>query len=192
MKAAKKLAQVAKLVQSQNEIVQLFTVSKKLVFTGSRKDAEEFMNQRGGTYIVKKCKYNPQEQFEKKVRWASHQYVRYVVKRCEELAKKGYGSVEIKIDCTTDLFQVDEGRISCYSHKFVVQLLQQEGFELEKLNDYYDAQSYILYWQVKPKFDLTFVPDSVVDSQSLLQEQEWLRTKLPQAPNSEKIGMCWK
>lgn len=131
-------------------------------------------------------------EFQKKVRWGSHQYVRYIIKRCKELALKGYGSVEITIDKTTDLFQVDEGRNSCYSHDFVVQLLQKEGFKLQALEDFYDAQSYILYWQIPPDFSQIVLTCDANDAQLLLQEQEWERNKLPQASDSEKIGMRWK
>jgi hypothetical protein len=106
------------------------------------------------------------DSFQKKVSWGSHQYVRFVKERCKELALKGYGGVEIKIDKTTDLFGVDEGRNSCYSHAFVLKLLQQEGFDIYDTpeGDCYDAQIYTLFWAYN----------------------------LPFAPSNEKIGMCWK
>ena len=105
------------------------------------------------------------DSFQKKVFWGSHQYVRYVKQRCKELALKGYGSVEIKLDKTTDLFNTDEGRNSCYSADFVFTLLNREGFIWKnEPTDFYDAISDILIWD----------------------------RELPQAPNSEKIGMCWK
>ncbi len=103
--------------------------------------------------------------FQQKVKWGSHQYVRFVKERCKELASKGYGSVEIKIDKTTDLFNVDENRNSCYSADFVFTLLNNEGFTWKNEPvDYYDAISDVLIWDAN----------------------------LSQAPNSEKIGMCWK
>ena len=105
------------------------------------------------------------DSLQKKVSWGSHQYVRYVKQKCKELALKGYGSVEIKLDKTTDLFNIDEGRNSCYSADFVFTLLNREGFIWKnEPTDFYDAISDILIWD----------------------------RELPQAPNSEKIGMCWK
>ena len=132
------------------------------------------------------------EKTQKKIRWGSHQYVRYVLKRCEELAKQGYGSVEIKIDRTADLFGIDEGLNSFYSHDSVVKLLEDEGFQLEEREDYYLAQSYILYWQVKPDFSHVAKADSFDDGALLRAEQKWESNKLPQAPNSSRIGMCWE
>lgn len=108
-------------------------------------------------------KSNSQQDLQKKISWGSHQYVRFVKNQCKELASKGYGSVEIKIDRTTDLFNIDEGLNRCYSLSFVVTLLQQEGFKLLTKEDYYDAQSYNLVWD----------------------------KDLPQCL-SEKIGMSWK
>lgn len=102
--------------------------------------------------------------FEKKVRWGSHQYVRFVVNEAKERAMKGFGSVVITIDKTTDLFSVDEGRNSCYDSSFVCELLHKEGFTLDngQYEDHYDAFSTILIWD----------------------------KGLPQSPN--RIGMCWK
>ena len=65
----------------------------------------------------------------------------------------------------TDLFNVDEGRNSCYSADFVFSLLNREGFIWKnEPTDYYDAISDVIIWD----------------------------RELPQAPSSEKIGMCWK
>ena len=108
---------------------------------------------------------SPFHKFHHKVRWASHQYVRYVKTRCKEIAIKGYGSVEIKLDKTTDIFNVDEHRNSCYSAEFVIKLLNNEGFIWKnEPTDYYDAVSDVIIWD----------------------------KDLPQAPQSEKIGMSWK
>ena len=113
----------------------------------------------------KKQEVNPYESFKKKVKWGSHQYVRFVKERCKELALKGYGGVEITIDKTTDLFDIDEGRNSCYSSEFVCQLLGREGFVFgDEYEDHYDAFSNDLIWD----------------------------KELPKAPDSMKIGMCWK
>ena len=161
MKTASKLAQLARANQNKQEKVQL-TKDGKVVFIGTRESAERWMCENGGTYSVEKWK--PQS-FQKKVSWASHQYVRFVKQRCKELASKGYGSVEIKLDKTTDLFNVDEGRNSCYSAEFVFSLLNREGFIWKnEPTDYYDAISDVIIWD----------------------------RELPQAPSSEKIGMCWK
>lgn len=114
---------------------------------------------------------NPEAQFQKKVKWGSHQYVRYVIKRCEELAKQGYGAVGITIDETTDQYYgMDKGRNSCYSSALVVALLKQHGFTFgseynETLQvNHYDAFSDVLVW----------------------------KTELPQAPKSQEIGMSWE
>lgn len=162
MQTANKLAQLARANQDKQKQVDVYK-NGQLVFTGKQVDAEIFMNNEGGVFDIKPAK-NHHLSFEKKVRWGSHQYVRYVVNQCKELASKGYGSVEIKIDRTTDLFQIDEGRNSCYSAEFVSILLQQNGFVFDGLIDHYDAFSTILTWD----------------------------KELPQAPSSMKIGMCWK
>ena len=146
MKTASKLAQLARANQNKQEKVQL-TKDGKVVFIGTKESAEKWMGKNDGTYSIEKWK--PQS-FEKKVRWGSHQYVRYVIKRCKELASKGYGSVKITIDKTTDMFGVDEGRNSCYSESFVCKLLSQEGFTIdwygEDARDHYDAISGTLIW----------------------------------------------
>ena len=107
---------------------------------------------------------NSYEDFQKKVRWGSHQYVRFVIKEIEQRALKGFGSVDITIDKTTDLFNVDEGRNSCYSSGFVCDLLTQKGFSFNNgyYEDHFDAFSTTLIWS----------------------------KDLPKSP--DKIGMCWK
>lgn len=130
-----------------------------------------------------------QKEFREKVHNLSKEYVKGVINRCEELAKLGYGSVAIKIDCTTDLFDTIESCRSGYSHDTVVNLLAEEGFSLEFIEDFYDAKSYILYWQVKPDFSRVDNSSTSDDEELIKQEQEWKRTKLPQAPYSERIGM---
>lgn len=103
--------------------------------------------------------------FAEKIKWESHQYVRYVKQRCETLALKGYGSVRITIDKTVDIFQTDEHRNSCYSFDFVCTLLKREGFKFGKyITDHYDAMSLDLIWE----------------------------ETLSKAPNSERIGISWK
>lgn len=164
MKTAIKLAQIAKANQQG-----MFNLIKngKVFHTGSYEDCSNLAYNLGGTFTIEKVKeVDPYEAFQKKVRWGSHQYVRYVIKRCKELASKGYGGVLIKIDITTDMSDVDKGKKSCYSHDFVVKLLRQKGFALFTTpeGDYYDAQEYTLFWL----YDL------------------------PLAPDSEKIGMCWE
>ena len=138
-----------------------------------------------------KYSYDEQKQaFLEEVYNLSKSYVESVIIRCEELANLGYGSVEIKIDCTTDLFDVIELNGTGYSHNKVVSLLQEEGFNLEFIEDYYDAKSYILSWQVKPDFSKVMIYDSFDDEALLRAEQEWEKTKLPQAPHSKRIGMA--
>lgn len=116
----------------------------------------------------KKQEENPLDAFDKKVRWGSHQYVRFLKKECKKLALQGYGSVRITIDRTTELFMTDEGRNSCYSSSFVISLLCNEGFRFSQkegdYEDHYDAFTNVLIWD----------------------------ENLPQAPNSNRIGMCWK
>ena len=163
-KTASKLAQIAQANQHRLKDVDVYK-NGNLVFTGSNSDAEIFMKKEGGTFTIKPAK-NHQLAFEKKVKWQSHQYVRFVIKSCTELASLGYGSVEITIDRTTDLFEVDEKRNSCYSADFVYELLLEQGFEFDKSMDidHYDAISTIIVW------DKT----------------------LPKAPSSMNIGMCWE
>jgi len=142
------------------KIIRIFTKTKKIkvMITASKLAQLARANQNKQEKIMV-------DSFQKKVFWGSHQYVRYVKQRCKELALKGYGSVEIKLDKTTDLFNTDEGRNSCYSADFVFTLLNREGFIWKnEPTDFYDAISDILIWD----------------------------RELPQAPNSEKIGMCWK
>lgn len=101
---------------------------------------------------------------QKRAKWASHQYVRFVNRKCKELAKKGYGSVLITIDFTWDMFSIVE---KCgYSGYFVCALLEQDGYILdgeEERIDHYDAITMQLTWA----------------------------SDLPQAPDSMKIGMTW-
>ena len=167
MKTANKLAQIARV--NQKGMFNLIQ-NGKVIHSGSYDNCYSLMEEIGGTFTIEKVKEkNPYESLQKKVAWASHQYVRYVKERCKELATKGYGGVEIKIDKTADLFGENEGN-SYYSHDFVVKLLQQEGFEVHDTPYCYDAQiytfaqTYILFWEYG----------------------------LPFAPSNEKIGMYWK
>jgi 3-methyladenine DNA glycosylase AlkC len=190
MKTANKLAQIAKANQQGK-----FKVVKNHLdlFYGTYAQCVEYTEKVGGTFTIEKVKEKcPYEAFQKKVAWGSHQYVRYVIKRCKELASKGYGSVEITIDKTTDMFNKIESKHRGYSHDFVVKLLSQEGFELHDYVNHYDAISYILYWQLKPTFSQYVVCSKDDDEQLYQLEQEWERVKLPQAPDSEKIGMSWE
>ncbi len=111
---------------------------------------------------------NPLDAFDKRVRWGSHQYVRFVKQECKKLALQGYGSVSITIDRTTELFTVDEKNNRCYSYTFVVRLLRNEGFTFSTKEtdyvDHYDAFTSVLIWD----------------------------NDLPKAPNSMRIGMSWK
>lgn len=114
-------------------------------------------------------KENLYESFNNKVNLGSLKYVDFVINQCKELSMKGYGSVKITIDKTTDLFNTDEGRNSCYSSQLVVSLLTKEGFEFLS---YYDKNVYIDHY------------DAFSDIIS------WDKT-LSTAPNSMKIGMSW-
>lgn len=107
---------------------------------------------------------NSYEDFQKKVTWGSHQYVRFVIQEVKHRALKGFGSVVIKIDTTTDQFGIDEGRNSCYASAFVSDLLVQQGFKFDnsEFEDFYDAYTTKLVWD----------------------------DTLPMSPN--KIDMCWK
>lgn len=118
----------------------------------------------GHSWIPAKEK-SPMELFQERVAKNTEKYVKYVMTRCEELARKGYGSVLIKIDRTTDIFMQIESDNKGYSADHVVSLLLAEGFKLKQGDDFYDAVSYILTWS-----DLN----------------------LPEAPDSEKIGMAYK
>lgn len=164
MNTANKLAQIAQANQHKQKDVDVYK-NGKIVFTGSYLAAEAFMNKEGGVFTMKPAK-NHQLAFEKKVKWQSHQYVRFVIKRCTELASLGYGSVEITIDRTTDLSGIDENRNSCYSLDFVCDLLKDKGFEFDKSmdTDHYDAISTILVWD----------------------------NTLQLAPHNMEIGMCWE
>lgn len=108
----------------------------------------------------KRKENNPQ----KRASWASHEYVRFVNRKCKELAQKGYGSVQITIDFTWDMFGIVE---KCgYSGYFVCSLLEKEGYILggeEERVDHHDAITMLLTWAVD----------------------------LPKAPDSMKIGMTW-
>jgi hypothetical protein len=155
MKTAEKLAQIARVnQQGMFNLIQ----NDKVIHQGSFDSCQAIMYERGGTFTIEKVKeIDHYEQFQKKVAWGSHHYVRYVIKRCKELASKGYGSVKITIDRTTDMFDVDEGRNSCYSYSFVCKLLVQEGFTFdwygEDSCDHYDAVSGTLIWdETLPKF----------------------------------------
>jgi division protein CdvB (Snf7/Vps24/ESCRT-III family) len=76
----------------------------------------------------------------------SHKKVDSIIEQLKELASKGFGSVEIKLDKTTDMFMVKESENRFYSEIEVCSILHGKGFILEPLNDYYDAQSYLLVW----------------------------------------------
>lgn len=130
-----------------------------------------------------------QKAFAEEVYNLSKEYVEGVIVKCEELAKLGYGSVEIKIDCTTDDFDEIEFKSTGYSHNTVVQLLQEEGFILKLIGSHYDAKSYILHWEIKPDFSQVNVTSNSQDEELLQQEQEWERNQLPKAPHSKRIGM---
>lgn len=118
----------------------------------------------GHSWIPAKEK-SPMDILQERVAKNTEKYVKYVMTRCEELARKGYGSVEIIIDMTTDMFYMIESESNGYSAKRVIQMLLAEGFKLKRGEDFYDAASYILTWS-----DLN----------------------LPEAPDSEKIGMAYK
>ena len=104
--------------------------------------------------------------FRKKISYASHTHVEYLKQKCEELALKGYGSVKITLDQTTDLFNIiEEAGNSYYSANHVMSLLNVEGFTWKnEVTNHYYAFSDVLVWE----------------------------RDLPQAPDSEKIGMSWE
>lgn len=167
MKTANKLALTAQANQNKQKQVDVFK-DHKLVFTGNKEETNSFINSTEGSFVIKPTKDHFLA-FLKKVRWGSHQYVRYAINECKKLAQRGYGFVKITIDKTTDLFMMAEGRNSCYSAEFIKNLLQQEGFTFGKedknsYKDHYDAFSDILVWD----------------------------KNLPIAPDTEKIGMSWK
>lgn len=81
-----------------------------------------------------------------KVSTGSHEKVGSMMKQLKELALNGFGSVEIKLDKTTDMFMTKESENRFYSEIEVCIILQGKGFKLEPLEDYYDAQSYLLVW----------------------------------------------
>ena len=87
----------------------------------------------------------------------SHKKVNSIIKQVEELALKGYGSVKITLDKTTDVFMVSELENRFYSETEVCNLLCNEEFTLEPIEDYYDAQSYLLVWHK----DLLKYPKSI-------------------------------
>lgn len=147
MQTASKLALIAQANQSNLKQVDVYK-EHKLVFIGTKEEANSFINSTEGSFVIKPTKDHFLA-FLKKVRWGAHQYVHYVINECKKLAQRGYGFVKITIDKTTDLFMMDEGRNSCYSAEFIKNLLQQEGFTFGKENEnsyknHYDAFSDIL------------------------------------------------
>jgi hypothetical protein len=64
----------------------------------------------------------------------------------EIIKKDRYGSVDIKLDLTTDLFSVKESDKNFYSAQQVLDLLISEKFKIKEIYDYYDAKKFRLTW----------------------------------------------
>lgn len=160
MQVARKLSQIAQQNKKNQEMVSIYRDGRHIM-SNTRRKCDEYISSVGGTFEIRPYE-DPLEKLHKKAQWQAHQYVKYVFKRAEEMAKKGYGSCVIKIDRTYDLFSTDEQRNSCYSAEFVCKLLSQEGFKFgNEYEDYYDAFSNTIIWN----------------------------ENLP--TSDEKIGMCW-
>lgn len=89
---------------------------------------------------------NPEKLWSKQVSIGSHKKFESILNHVENLAKNGYGSVNIKLDKTTDMFMVKESKSRFYSEQEVCTLLINEGFKLTPIEDFYEAQSYHLIW----------------------------------------------
>lgn len=82
----------------------------------------------------------------RKISSDTDRYVEFVLRKCQEKAANGMGGTVIAIDKTTDLFGIDEGRDSAYSHDAVVTILKQKELALEEIEDMYDTIVYNLIW----------------------------------------------
>ena len=92
---------------------------------------------------------DPYLEFERLMHEGSIAKFKSLCKRFEEMAIKGYGSCEITLDHTSDLFQVKELESRFYSASEVEDMLIEEDFYFVIVADHYDAISYKVTWNSK-------------------------------------------
>lgn len=81
---------------------------------------------------------------EQKLQDNAHAYLDYVENCIDRAAKEGYGSLEITIDRTYDMFNIVECPTTTYSYNYVVKKLLLRGYQLDQIEDHYDAISFLL------------------------------------------------
>jgi hypothetical protein len=87
-----------------------------------------------------------QDSFQESVYSGSVAKFNSILQKVEKLAKKGYGSVQIILDGTADMFYCKESDSTFYSEHTVINLLINEQFSLKVIEYHYDARTYILSW----------------------------------------------
>ena len=89
---------------------------------------------------------NSIQTWEQKLYEGSKKKFESILLKVEELAGMGFGSIEIKLDKICDMYRTKESEKRFYSEDDVCNILISEGFKLKPLEDFYDAQSYLLIW----------------------------------------------
>src|SRR6478735_5577272 len=90
MTKAEQLSKIAKQNKNQQELVSIFS-GDIFITSGTRQFCEEYINEMGGTFEIRTYQ-NPVKMFQQIVETESRKYVEAVIKKVEQLAKKGFGS----------------------------------------------------------------------------------------------------
>jgi len=111
------------------------------------KNAEKFSQIANEVVKQMPVVYNePEISFNEKINEGSIAKYESILNKVEKLAKLGFGSVNIILDQTTDLFYICETKERFYSLSEIVIFLKNDGFRLYLIDDYYDAIEYNLVW----------------------------------------------
>lgn len=94
---------------------------------------------------------DPYLEFERLMHEGSIAKFESLSKRFEQIAGEGYGSCEIILDYTSEMFQMKEIESRFYSASEVVSMLSQAGFKITKTEDLYDAQVFTVVWHPDSK-----------------------------------------
>ena len=84
--------------------------------------------------------------FEDKIITGTNAYVDFVIKKCTEIALKGYGGCRLNINKSVDLGDMDEYYNKFYSLHQVLNILGEKEFTMKLDRDYVDTTLYFIIW----------------------------------------------
>jgi hypothetical protein len=82
----------------------------------------------------------------------------FLYKQFKIATLKGYGGAIVKLDLTTDLFDIIESDERGYSAEAIMEMLKLEGFTFSEVEDFYDARKYKIVWDIKGDIDKSVIP----------------------------------